>query len=434
MSAGLSVMLCIMLGACGKGGEAENSGNKGQGTGTDEITLKFVNWGSEGSTSAAFKKLIATYESEHEGITIESITVPYNQVLDQLLIMTSGGESPDCAQIHGSMVSALAAAGALAPLDEYVSEETRNDYYENVLEPLVYDDQLIGLPWVPSPDILYYNKDLLEQAGYEEPPKTPAELYEMSEAIGKLPADDAENKIYGLGIASKKLPGTGYQFLPYLWAEGGNIVDEEGNVTMDTPEMKKALGMAADLMKNETIPIGLEINDLRGLFAAGQLGFIFDGDYAPTTFAEQSSEGEAFLEKLGMALPPVGADGKYMSGFYEHDLGVFKESEHKEEAVEFIQWLSSAEAIEIYSELSGTKTPARKSVRELDLYSAESNPDFQLFLETLENSYAFPQKNSGFQKGMEEMAEAIQRVGINHEEVDVVTADLQERVSKLYQN
>lgn len=429
--AGLGLFFALALVGCNAGFVSQ----KTEDTKTVEnIVVRFVNWEGEGSTGPAFDKMIETYEASHEGITIESQVIPYNQILDQLLIMASSGKAPDCAQIHGSMMSALVASRALEPLDTLISRETRNDFYENLLDPLIYDGKLMGLPWVPSPDILYYNKELLQKAGYEVPPKTSEELYDMAEAIGQVKSNDAENKIYGLGISSKKLPGTGYQFLPYLWAEGGEIVDEKGNVTMDTPEMKKALKRTGDMMGNGTVPIGLEVNDLRNLFAAGRLGFLFEGDYGPSMFAESSVYGEDFLDKVGSVIATRGKDGTYMSGFYEHDLGVFSDSKHKEEAAKFIEWLSGPEAMGIYSEIAGTKTPSRKSVRELDIYSTKINPDFQIFLESLEKVRAFPQQNPGFQKGMEQLAEAIQRVGINHEDVNTVTKELQEKVSELYKN
>ena len=430
-SVGFGLACILILAGCNIGLVSEKTENREK---IENTVIKFVNWEGEGSTGPAFDKMIETYETSHKRITIESKVIPYNQLLDQLLIMASSGKAPDCAQIHGSMVSELVASRALEPLDELISPKTREDFYENMLEPLIYDGKIMSLPWVPGPDVLYYNKELLKKAGFEEPPKTSGELYEMAEAIGQLKTDNEANEIYGLGISSKKLAGTGYQFLPYLWAEGGDIVDDQGNVTMDTPEMKNVLKRTGEMMDKGTVPVGLEVNDLRNLFAAGRLGFLFEGDYGPSMFAASSLYGEEFLDKVGAVTAPQGKDGMYMSGFYEHDLGVFSGSEHKKEAADFIQWLSGPEAMEIYSEMAGTKTPARKSVRELEIYSAKTNPVFQIFLESLDKVRAFPQQNPGFQKGMEELAEAIQRVGINHEDVDTVTKELQEKVSGLYES
>lgn len=416
-----TVIMCVLL-CCGCVVETEQRKTEDQ---KEKTVLRFVNWSEKIAEGSAFDKIIETYEESHPDIVIESQVIPYNQILDQLLIMNSSGKIPDCAQIHGSMMSTLVAADVLEPLDTWVSEETKDDFYENVKEPLIYDGQLMGLPWVPSPDVLYYNKELLERAGYDAPPKTSEELYEMAEKIGQLPG---EEKIYGLGISSKKLPETGYQFLPYLWAEGGDIVNQNGEITMETPEMKRVLEKTGKMMENETVPVGMEINDLRALFAQGRLGFIFEGDYGTAMFAEASPEETDFMKKIGTAIAPAGKDGNCMSGFYEHNLGVFSGSQHKKEAVEFIEWLSSSEAIKIYSEVAGTKTPSRKSVRNLDIYSEEKNPDFQIYLESLEKVRAFPQKSPNFQEEMKVLAEGIQRVGINHEDPEIVVAQMQEEV------
>lgn len=428
-AAGIGAAFIAALAGCSAGRAPEREDTKAG----ENTVIRFANWQGEGTNRQAFDQMIEAYEASHEGITIESQVIPYNQMLDQLLIMASGGKAPDCAQIHGSMMSALVASQALEPLDEWIPREAREDFYENVLDPMIYDGKLMGIPWVPNPDVLYYNRELLQKAGYEAPPTTSEELYEMAEAIGRLETGSTEAKIYGLGISSKKLAGTGYQFLPYLWAEGGDIVDEQGNVTMDTPEMKTVLQRTGEMMEQGTVPVGVEVNDNRELFAAGRLGFLFEGDYAPSMFADLSPDGEEFLDQVGAVIAPRGKDGTYMSGIYEHDLGVCSGSSHKKEAAEFIEWLSGPEAMEIYSEAAGAKTPARKSVRKLELYSAQRNPDIQIFLESLEKVRAFPQQNPGFQKAMEELAEAIQRVGINHEDVDTVTAQLQEKVSILYQ-
>ena len=339
--------------------------------------------------------------------------------------MTSGGTAPDVAQIHGSMVSTLVSSGALTPLDDLISEETKNDFFENVTEPLYYDGKLMATPWVPSPNVLYYNKTLLEQAGYTEPPKTWEEMKQMAIDISALGTTESGSKIYGFGLASKKLAGAGYCYLPWIWAHGGDLVDENDEVTLDTPEVIAALTETKELLQDEISPVGLEVNDLRNLFAQGQLGFLFDGDYGFLNFVSSSPKGEAFREEFDAAVPP-----EHMSVYYEHNLGIFEGSNQKEAAAEFVEWMSGPEAMHIYNTKSNTKTPARKSVKELEEYSTDK--DIQVFLDTLEVSRGFPQKNPNFIKAMEDMAESLQRVSINNEDPATVAKELDEKVTALY--
>lgn len=389
------------------------------------VEINFVNWSSEGSTAEAFKKMYEKYEEEHPNVKIKNTALPYNQFLEQVLIMTSGGSSPDVLQIHGSMVSTLVSSGALTPLDNLISEETQNDFFENVKEPLYYDGKLMATPWVPSPNVLYYNKTLLNQAGYTEPPKTWQEMKQMAVDISALGTTENGSKVYGFGLATKKLAGAGYCYLPWIWTYGGDLVNAQGEVTMDTPEVILALTETKELLAAEISPIGLEVNDLRNLFAQGQLGFLFDGDYGYLNFVQTSPKGEAFREEFDAAVPP-----ENMSVYYEHNLGICEGSKNKEAATEFVEWLSGPEAMHIYNEYSTTKTPARKSVKDLEEYTTDQ--DIQVFLDTLEVSRAFPQKNPGFIKAMEDVAESLQRVSVGGEDPADVAKNLDEKITELY--
>ena len=54
-----------------------------------------------------------------------------------------------------------------------------------------------------------------------------------------------------------------------------------------------------ELVDAKVIPAGLEIKDLRGLFASGQIGIIFDGDMGRGAFRASSGIGEEFVSLSG---------------------------------------------------------------------------------------------------------------------------------------
>ena len=422
--AAAGLIAAAVLAGC-SASEGETNGTTVNAQQDEVIEINFVNWSSEGTTAEAFEKMYEKYEEDHPNVKIKNTALPYNQFLEQVLIMANGGESPDVLQIHGSMLSTLVSSGVVTPLDDLISEETQNDFFENVKEPLYYDGKLMATPWVPSPNVLYYNKTLLRQAGYTEPPKTWEEMKQMAIDISALGTTENGSKVYGFGLATKKLAGAGYCYLPWIWVHGGDLVDESGDVTLDTPEVIAALTETKELLADEISPVGLEVNDLRNLFAQGQLGFLFDGDYGYLNFTQSSPKGEAFREEFDAAVPP-----ESMSVYYEHNLGICEGSENKEAAAEFVEWMSGPEAMHIYNEYSTTKTPSRKSVQELEEYSTDK--DIQVFLETLNVSRGFPQQNPGFIKAMEDLAEGLQRISINDEDPAAVAADLDAKITELY--
>ncbi len=421
---GLILLACASLLSAMPGKEKKMADGK--------TTLTFVNWGTaEEATKAAFEAMIADFEAKNPDIKIENMALPYNQMFDQLLILNAGGTPPDVAQIHGSWTSALQNAGTLAELDTLLPKDVLDDFYPQVKESLTYNGKLYAAPWSPSPVVLYYNKELLKKAGYTEPPKTMEELFTMAEAIARLGSDASGNTIYGFGIQSKKLFGAGFYFLPFIWNNGGDLTDSAGNVIIGSKATEQALTDVQKLFATKTSPAGLEIKDLRNLFAQGVLGFHLDGDFGYATFLSLSPKKEAFAEDIGIAVMP-GKPGNTNGFFIEHNLGIFEKSPNKEAAAKFVAYLSSPEAMDIYNAYGGNKTPARHSVEKLPFYSKPENAHMQIFIKALNNSRALPQKNPGFVAGMEELAEAIQRVGINNEQPSVVVPEMAKKITDIY--
>lgn len=394
----------------------------------EPVEISFVNWGSvEASTKDAFENMIKDFEEKNPDIKINNVSFPYNQMLDQLLVMNAGGTPPDVAQLNGVWVSALNNAGALASMDDLLPKESLNDFLSSTTEGLRYDGKLKAVCWSPSPVALYYNRILLDKAGITEIPKTYDELFAAAEKVSALGTDENGNRIYGLGIQSQKLFGAGFYYLPYIWAEGGNLTDDAGTVTLDTPEVISALGKTQNLMVNEISPAGLEIKDLRNLFSQGYVGFHVDGDMGYPTFLTLSPKGEAFKDDIGIAPLPDSTEF-----FVEHDLVIFEKSEKKEAAARFVDYLSGPEGMTVYNDNGGNKSPARQTVAELDYYKLPENAHMATFAGYMEQARALPAQNPGFVKAMEEIAEAVQRVGINKEDPAKVAAELNQKVDIIY--
>lgn len=399
----------------------------------ETVTLQFMNWGgAEEATSAAFDAMVKAFNESHSDIQVESMPMAYNSMLEQLLILNASKQTPDVMQIAGAWTSALQGAGALANLDDYLTDEIKNDYFPGMLDVLDYDGGQYAMLWSPSPVVLYYNKTLLAKAGYSEPPKTFEELAEMARAIAKLGKDEKGNTIYGMGVQSKALSNAGFYFLSYIWNFGGNVVDDSGAVVIDSPETIEAFNFAKSVMSDGTSPVGLEIKDLRNLFAQGLLGFHIDADFGYTTFLALAPDAEAFKKEIGIASIP-GNDGASNGFFIEHNLGIAESCQHKEEAMTFINWLSGPEGMAIYNANNGNKTPARYSVKELPFYQEEQNAHMQFFISALDTSRALPEKTTGFNDAMLDIANALQRICINNEDAQGVVTELSNQLKEIYQ-
>ena len=435
-----TAMLVTMFSGCGSNSQTSTDSAGTSTTATSQssktessepINLTFVNWGSaEDATKPAFDAMCAKFSELNPNVKIEQVAYPYNSIKDQLLIMSSGGNAPDIAQVKGEWVASLYNAGSLQPLDDLLPKETIDDYYPGLLEGTKYDGKIVSVPWAPSPALLYYNKTLMAKAGYNEPPKTWAELIEQATKISSL--SDGENKTYGLGVSSKKLTGTGYFFLINMWQNGGDFVDKDGNVVINSEGNINAFTEIKGLIKNKVVPEGLEIKELRNLFAQGQLGFIFDVEVGFGIFDKGSPKGADFAKEYAATFVP-GVDSAQGKTFaVEHQLVVFNDSKNKEMSAKLLDFLTGTEGISIYNENNGGKLPARKSVASLDFYNKPENQKLKPFSDSLSFATSLPTHTDAFASACEDIAEAIQRVSLNNEDPANVVKELDQKVKEKY--
>src|SRR5690606_34014905 len=95
---------------------------------------------------------------------------------------------------------------------------------------------------------LYYRTDLIS-----EPPNTWDEVLELARQFSQAQNPDSPTP-YGLafdGVVGETLPETFYNF---MWAFGGEIVDEEGNPAVDGPGAVAAGEYWKTLAEEELVP------------------------------------------------------------------------------------------------------------------------------------------------------------------------------------
>ena len=399
----------------------------------EPIVLDFANWiGAEESTSDDLAAMIAAFETAHPNIRINSQPTPFNQSLETLLIQSLGGDPPDVGMAHITWVAPLAEAGVLAPLNELLLNQ--EDYLPGILESQTIADSLVAVPWASSRVVMYANMELLAQAGYDSVPETWAEMLEMAYAVKDLGMGEHGGQIYGLGVSSGQVPGAGYFLLPYIWHYGGEFQSEEGNIVLDSEGTIAAFDQIKALFEDSVSPSGVEIRDLRELFAQGRIAFHWDIEAMVATFASLSPRAEEFCKAYEILLIPgemPQTPTDTISIF--HTLTIYEESPYQEEAALFIDFLTGPEGIAIYNANGGNKLPVRSSSGEIEFYAQPENAFLDVFIQAIEGpARSLPAQSSAFLDAMLALATANQRVALNGEESATVIADLQEEVQSLY--
>jgi len=204
-------------------------------------------------------------------------------------------------------------------------------------------DRLIAVPFYGDVGLFYYRTDLLKKYGYNEPPKTWAEVKEMSDKVqaGERAAGNAN--FWGFVYPGSVYEGFATDLVEWISSYGGGTwVDKDGNVTANNPHSLAALSELTSWV-GKTVPPGVTayiIDDARGAFQSGNYLFMRNWPYA---YASMQAEGSAVKDKFAVTAIPHGPDGKSASGLGGWQLWISKFSKNQKLAADLIKFINSPE-------------------------------------------------------------------------------------------
>ena len=222
---------------------------------------------------------------------------------------------------------------------ELPMDDLRNDdIVQSVWDAGCYRDKLFAMPYVTDAPLMYYRKDLLAEAGVEVP-TTWDGIKSAVDAVRALPGHE---DIGGFGGQLSKYEGLTCCAAEFIHTAGGDFLDGEGQVVVNSPESIKGLQNLMDGFKDGYIPAKAREwteEDSRNAFEGGNL--VFQRQW-PFQYADD-------LQNLGAdkfdvaALPSI--DGKsYVPTLGGHYCGVSAFSKNKATALKFIQWWTTKES------------------------------------------------------------------------------------------
>jgi ABC-type glycerol-3-phosphate transport system substrate-binding protein len=144
----------------------------------------------------------------------------------------------------------FAGAGRLATLDDLAGSHRLDvaAFVPASADASTIDGRLMALPWTADAGLLYFRKDWLEGRGLE-PPATWDELQQM--ALDVVNREDAAYGFVWQGAAYESLT---CNTLEYVWAHGGDVLDEDGHAAFDSEESRAALQQMAQAIASGASP------------------------------------------------------------------------------------------------------------------------------------------------------------------------------------
>ncbi|MBS6642744.1 MAG: sugar ABC transporter substrate-binding protein [Clostridiaceae bacterium] len=315
---------------------------------TEPVTIKFANYALlEAGYEDFWNGVKEGFEKENPNITIEWVTAPYGEIVNQVINMAGGGDKVDLIFGEIGWVPGLEDAGLSVAVDEVLPADYLADFYPSVMESFNIDGKPYGLPMYVSPYVLYYNTELFEKAGLDPaaPPTTYDEMMEYAEKLSQL-KDDNGNPVYAFGQTTASVPVSGSAINGMIFNFGGTLLDEEGNLSIDNQGFKDAITMLKTLDEKGYNPQNAKLKDLRNLFALGQLAMYYDQSWGYNGIQSINPDAKNFTAS---AKPLKGGAGDGQSILQAHCLIFADNGDAKKEAAgKLAQYIITPEVLNDY--------------------------------------------------------------------------------------
>jgi len=266
LAASAALLLPLTLAACG-GGSDEASG-----TGGDAGTLTIQDYYNDDPGKTVWEGVYNAC-AEAAGVEIDVVHVPGSDLISKVLQQAQSKTMPDVLMLDNPDLQQIAASGALADLEQF--DVSTDGYAEGIVQASTYDGKLYGLQPITNSIALFYNKQLLADAGIQ-PPTTWDELKTASAALTK------DGK-YGLALSAINTYEGTWQFLPFFWSAGGDEKD------INTPEAAQALQLWVDMFQAGSISqsaVNWTQADVNDQFKAGNAAMMVNGPWQFPSLAE----------------------------------------------------------------------------------------------------------------------------------------------------
>ncbi|WP_198670520.1 ABC transporter substrate-binding protein [Oceanicella sp. SM1341] len=272
------------------------------------------------------------------------------------------------------------------------TEGAENDHFQAIVENNTVDGELKAMPWFTDAGVLFYRTDLLEKYG-REVPTTWEEMAETARIVQKGEREEGDDDLWGYVFQARAYEGLTCNALEWIDSYGGEIVDAEGEVVVDSPEVVSAVAEAASWMEDMVPPgvLNYTEEESRGVFQSGNAVFMRNWPYA---WALAQSDDSPIRGKVGVvALPRGGEDGKHTGVLGGWNLAVSKYSAHPEIAADLVMFLTSPEEQKRRA-IEGSYNPTITDLYQ-DEEVLEAVPFFGDLYATFENAVARPSGVTG---------------------------------------
>ena len=419
----MAMVLASALFGCGSPDSSSSGGDSAGGSetassaeGNTGETKKLTMILRAGSYTDVMKNMAPAFGEEHN-VEFEYLDLDVANMYEKIALNSKSNQgSYDVLMIDEPWFREFQETGIISNLSE-LGCELDDDFIQEVTEICVDDNgDVYGVPFYGNVELMLYNVDVLSQYGYDAPPTSWTEVLDLAK---KVKADGGKD---GYLVRAQAGENVVIDIYPLLLAHGANILDENNQPTINTPEFKAALEFYIELKNAGQI---MEKDDIVASVSNGDaaMSLTWPGWYLPE--ADEPIKFAPAPNKVGDGDEEHTSTSIYGIWY----LGVASNSQNKELAMEYIDYITSPEIMTESVKFGGV--PTRHSSYQ-DEEVQEARPHLASVYEAVQHAKFRPQ--------LKEWPQITNAVGIeldnaiqNAKSVDQALADAQAAVERLLQ-
>ena len=397
----VAVSSAVMLIAAACGGDddgaaeapAEESGTAAAETAeapAEAVSIEYWLW--DGNQQPYYEQCAADFEAANPTIDVEIVQFGWGDYWTNVTAGFASGSGPDVFTDHLARYPEFVASGVLVPLNDFVARDgvDTGAYFPGLAELWVDDNgNRYGLPKDFDTIALVMNSDVIAEAGVTSADFAAAEWNPddggtFQELIMKLSIDANGNRgdspdfdsgnveIYGLGLEGNFGAFGQTTFSAFAGSTGFSFLDVNpfgDSANYDDPRLASTIDWFARMIdEGYAVPIE-DVESLGGttVFQNGSAAVMADGSWKIGTYL-----GADTPFPVEFAPVPVGPSGSRASMFNGLADSINQNSEHQEEAWQWVKYLASPACQDIIGE-GAVVFPAIPSSADIAVASHEAN-------------------------------------------------------------
>ncbi|MFD1068090.1 ABC transporter substrate-binding protein [Oceanobacillus locisalsi] len=300
-------------------------------------------WSSGGLSGLGLRQeLIEGFEEQYPNVNVELEEAPSTTNQSQTYYTTAIGgqnETPDIYSGDSNWPAQFGNANIAMDLSNIMPDEFWDRFSETLVDSVTYEGGVYGAPFYDNIGVLYYREDILEEAGLPVP-STWEELQETSIQLQEEGYVD-----YGFVWQGASYEGLTTNFLEYLRAAGGDVLDEDENVVINSPETEKALSFMKELFTSGATPNAVATfheDEATNTFSSGSAAFL--RNWMSYYGQLQDPDTSAISENVGIVPLPGFEGGESNTTQSGWNVFINPNTENLEASLAFMDYLTGEEA------------------------------------------------------------------------------------------